>query len=239
MIFTTPGVILRHAAYRDYDMMATLLTPERGKLDFIARGARSAKSTKSSAVEIFTLGEFTLDERKARLSLDQAHITEGYYPIREDYQQLEHGAYWLKLLDQATHPGQAARAQFDLTIHALAYLAYSDIDPALLTLAFELQLLNIEGFAPRAEACVVCGRPLNAEAAFDAELGGAACVLCAPNAHEISYGARRILYRLPKTPYESVKKLIDHPDWHEAARHVRNCINERIPLQDRFIPQLV
>ena len=59
------------------------------------------------------------------------------------------------------------------------------------------------------------------------------------NAPRISNGARRILFKLPRTRFENVPKLLGHPDWPEAARLFRPYVQSRMQLPEKFLPALV
>ena len=98
--------------------------------------------------------------------------------------------------------------------------------------------MALEGLSPRVDSCVKCGQPLEGEARFSAALGGAACVWCAPASPAISYGARRILYRLPATKFDAFEKLAGHPDWPEAARFFRAYLKTRLSLPEKQYPPL-
>lgn len=238
MAYVTPGIVLRHANFGDYDRMVTLLTPERGRLEVAARGCRRLKSPLVNAAELFTSGEYTIQERNGRGSIQQCQISDSFFPLRTDYERLVHGIYWLKLLDALIVPGAPAEQVFHMTLRALAHLSYSELPAALLTMAFEMHLMAIEGFLPRVDACVICQAALEGEARFDARRGGAVCVGCERHAPPISYGARRIIYRLPQTPFEAVAKLVDHPDWREAAQLFRAYISQRVSVKAKHLPAL-
>ena len=234
---TTDALVLRHADYADYDRMVTLFTPEYGRIDAVARGCRRPKSPLVNAVEPFTSGEYQLYSRKERYSIDQCQIKESFYELRTDYDRLVHGVYWLKLLDAALMPEVAVPQLFMITLRALAHLNYSDLPLPLLTMAFEMHFMAQLGFAPSMNRCVQCGRPIDGDARFDARMGGAVCLSCASSAPRISNGARRIMMKLPRTLYDKVSMLEDHPDWPEAARLFRTYIDRRI-RQEKFAPPL-
>lgn len=234
----TDALVLRHSDYGDYDRMVTLFSPEYGRIDAIARGCRRPKSPLVNAVEPFTSGEFQLYYRRDRYSIDQCQIKESFYELRTDYDRLVHGMYWLKLLDAAIMAEAPARDLFLITLRALAHLNYSDLPPALLTMAFEMHFMAQLGFAPRMNQCVQCGSAIDGDARFDARLGGAVCLNCSSMAPFISNGARRIMMKLPRTQYDKVALLDGHPDWPEAARLFRIYVNRRIH-QEKFAPDQV
>ena len=234
----TDALVLRHSDYSDYDRMVTLFSPEYGRIDAIARGCRRPKSPLVNAVEPFTSGEFQLYYRRDRYSIDQCQIKESFYELRTDYDRLVHGMYWLKLLDAAVMAEAPAPDLFLITLRALAHLNYSDLPPALLTMAFEMHFMAQLGFAPRMNQCVQCGRSIDGDARFDARLGGAVCLNCSSMAPFISNGARRIMMKLPRTQYDKVSLLDGHPDWPEAAKLFRIYVNRRIH-QEKYAPELV
>jgi len=234
----TDGLVLRRADYGDYDRMITLFTPQMGRIDAIARGCRRPKSPLVNAVEPFTSGEYVLYRSRERYSVEQCQVKESFYDLRSDYDKLLHGIYWLKLLETGVVPDVPAPDLFMLSLRALAYLDYSDLPPEMLTMAFEMHFMSMTGFAPRADACVRCGRPLNADAGFDPYVGGTVCAQCNPSAALITNAARRVLFKLPRTKFDSVTHLLDYPDWPEAARHFRRYVEVKLPNAARFAPPL-
>lgn len=239
-VLTTDALVLRRADYADYDRMVTLLTPEHGRLDAVARGCRRPRSPLVNAAEPFISGEFQLFRKGERYSIEQCQVREGFYDLRTDYDRLVHGAYWLRLLDAGVPRDVPAPDIFMLALKALAHLNYAaDLPPAMLTLAFEAHFMALSGYPPRVDSCVLCSRPLRAEARFDARLGGAVCLSCPSHAPRISLGARRILYKLPRTHFENAPKLVDSPDWPEAARLFRQYTQQRMQIPEKFLPPLV
>ena len=234
---STNALVIRRSDYSEYDRMVTLFSPDHGRIDAIARGCRKPKSPLLNACEPFTSGVFQLYQKGERFSIEQCQISESFYELRTDYDRLQHGVYWLKLLDASVMPDVPMQDLFLITLRALAHLNYSDLPAELLTMAFEMHLMAQLGYAPRVDACQKCSRPIDGEARFDAERGGCVCLHCPSPAPQISHGARRILLKLPRTRYDQVKLLIDHPDWQEAARLFRTYVDYRL-MQQKFAPPL-
>ena len=234
---STHALVLRRSDYSDSDRMVTLFTPAYGRIDAIARGCRRPKSPLLDCCEPFVSGEFQLYQRGERFAVEQCQISESFYELRTDYDRLVHGAYWLKLLEAAVMPDVPMPELFLISLRALAHLNYSELTPELLTMAFEMHLMHQLGYAPRVDACQICGRPIEGDARFDALRSGCVCLHCISDAPKISNGARRIMLKLPRTRYDQVKLLPDHPDWPEAARLFRPYVDSRIQAQ-RFAPPL-
>ena len=236
-LIVTPALVLRRADYGDYDRMVTLFSPEMGRVDAIARGCRRPKSPLVNAVEPFTSGEFQLYEHRERYTLEQCQISDSYYELRTDYDRLRHGVYWLRLLDTAILPNTPAPELFIVTLRALAHLNYGELPAELVTFAFEAHFMRLMGLSPRMDACMLCGKPVDSEARFDPELGGAVCLNCRSWAPRLSNGARRMLMKLPRTQFDRFQLLHDRDEWPEAARLMRSYVNLRMHME-KFAPPL-
>lgn len=234
---TTPALVIRRADYSDYDRMVTLFSPELGRIDAIARGCRRPKSPLVNAVEPFTSGEFQLYSHRERFTLEQCQISDSYFELRTDYDRLRHGVYWLRLLDTAILPDTPAPELFITTLRGLAHLNYGELPPELVTFAFEAHFMRLMGLSPRMDACMRCGRPVDGDARFDPELGGAVCLNCVSGAPRVSNGARRILMKLPRTQFDKFQLLADRPEWPEAAKLMRSYVNLRMHME-KFAPPL-
>lgn len=234
----TNGLVIRRADYADYDRMITLFTPEHGRIDAIVRGCKRPKSPLMNAAEPFCAGEYQLYFSKERYSVSQCQITDSFYNIREDYDRLMHGVYWLNLLEAAAMPDMPAPTLFMISLRALAFLNYSDLPPTMLTMAFEMHYMAQQGMRPMMHQCVKCGRPVDGDARFDMERGGAVCNACASTAPWVSNGARRILMKLPGTKFDQVRLLEGNEHWPEAARIFRKYVRLKVERYGKMEPEL-
>lgn len=219
------ALVLRKTDYRDYDRMVTLLTPEKGLVEAVARGCRRPKSELMNAAEPFVCGKYQLFLTHERYTITQCSLTDGFYKLREDYDRLSEGARWLRLLAKVAVPEQPAEGLFQTALTALTYLTHSDIDIELLGAMFDMKLSFFSGFAPLMDRCVSCGRSAESvPLGFSAKRGGCVCENCQKTIKPLSEGARRILLKAPRTPYKAVEKLVGHPDVKEAAARIREVI---------------
>lgn len=235
----TNGLVIRRADYADYDRMITLFTPDHGRIDAIVRGCKRPKSPLMNAAEPFCAGEYQLYHSKERYSVSQCQITDSFYNIREDYDRLMHGVYWLNLLDAAAMPDMPAPTLFMMSLRALAFLNYSDLPPQMLTMAFEMHYMAQLGMRPLMHLCVNCGRPVDGGARFDMERGGAVCSNCHSDAPWVTNGARRILMKLPGTKFDQVRLLEGNENWPEAARIFRKYVRMKVERYGKMEPELL
>lgn len=174
-------MVIRQSAYRDNDRMLTLLSPEMGRVDVLARGCRRAKSPLLTATELFATGEFVLYEKQGRYTLVSAAIHESYYALRLDYALLENAVFVLKLCQGAAQVNEPAQDLFLLAVRALHYLSNEDVPERAVMAAFLICYADILGYRPQTAECVRCGkkRPEGAAAFFDEREGGILCKSCA------------------------------------------------------------
>ena len=226
---TTSALVLRRADWRDYDRMVTLFTPEFGRVEAVVRSCRRPKSPLMNAAEPFCAGEYQILKVRDRYTVTQVRISDSFFEIRQDYDKLTHGAYWLRLLHEVVVEDEPNEALFQMALTALAYLAHSDLPLSLLTAMFEMQLWRMTGFSPNVTECVSCHvSHEKTSLRFDAQKGGCVCAFCSPGAHALSEGARRILMKAPRTPFSAVEKLLPREEWPEAAARIREFTLARV-----------
>ena len=174
------AIVLRFVNYRDNDRMVTLLSPSRGRIDALIRGCRKASSHNLNAGELFALGDYMLHESGGRATVTSVKLIETFYPLRDNYDRLTCGVYLLNLAEAAAEPEQEQRELFMLLVHTLSRLTFSDQEWKPLLAGFLLHFSACQGFRPRLNHCVFCGKPIPEEGPvwFDAQEGGVCCRDC-------------------------------------------------------------
>ena len=182
----TDAIVLRYANYGENDRMLTLLSPTMGLLSVSAKGCRKVTSKSLVASELFTAGEYLLYQKGERYTLSSFQLQESFYPIRNDLDKLAHGVYWLNLCEAAAQPNEDCSRLFKMLLLSLAVLAYGDVPIRALTAIFLAQFSMLQGFSPRLDRCIRCGKPLEGRMRFDEELGGVCCSTCTHKGQPIS-----------------------------------------------------
>ena len=185
-IVRTDGIVLRHVNFGENDRILTILSPTLGLVTVSARGCRKATSRMLSASELFTAGEYLLYEKEGRFTLSSFSLQENFYPLRNDFTRLSHGAYWLALCEATVQPGEDCARLFKMLLLSLAVLTYGELPERPLTAVFLMQFSALAGFEPCLDVCARCGKPLEAPMRYDAEHGGACCAKCAPAGYALA-----------------------------------------------------
>ena len=162
------AIVLRHVNYRDNDRMVTLLSPSRGRIDAIIRNCRKPKSHNLNSGELFALGDYMMHENGGHITVTSVRLIETFYPLRNDYDRLTCGTYLLNLTEAVIEPEQPEQELFMLLLHTLSRLTFSDQEWKPLLAGFLLHFSACQGFKPRLNHCVFCGKrkdqvPLSAE----------------------------------------------------------------------------
>lgn len=202
--------MIRHRRFGDSDRIVTLLTPGRGKLDAIAKGALRPRSRLAGHLEPLTHAEVLLAHGRSLDIVTQAQAVEGFSAVRDDLDRLSLALYLLELADGFTVEHAEAGAVYRLLLIALLRLARGD-GRQLVARSFELGLLGATGFRPEWRDCVACGEPVAPEApAWSPLAGGVLCGRCRashPEAAPIGVDVLKVLRLIQRGPYEEAARV--------------------------------
>ena len=187
------AIVLRRVNYRDNDRMVTLLSPSRGRIDAMIRNCRKPKSHNLNAAELFSLGDYMVIETGGHMTVTSVHLIETFYPLRADYDRLTCGVWLLSLAEAVAEPEQEQRELFMLLLHTLSRLAFSDQPWKPLLSGFLLHFSACQGFKPRLNHCVLCGKRMEEPPFFfDAEEGGLCCGDCRRSRAQIALSPEQV-----------------------------------------------
>ncbi len=199
----TEAVVIRTIKLGEADKIVTLFTKELGKIKAVAKGARRIKSRFGSSLESFTHINTTLFEKgnSSLLRIRQADIIQPYFHIRENFEKISYGLYFLELIDKFLLERDVNKRIFSYLTDTLSHLNSSD-EQKTLFIQFGLQFLMLSGYQYKFDRCIICGdAPLILF--FSAYKGGLICDSCAKNNRHgllpINKGAALYLYALQKS----------------------------------------
>ena len=217
MFRTENALILREVRFKESDRILTALTADAGKLTLAAHGALSKKSRIAAATQQLTYAELTLFEKNGRYSVREGVTKEAFQGLRTDLERLALGSYFAECLEQYAGEEQPEPELMRLGLNCLYALSEGLYSPEKIKAAFELRLMSIAGYAPREEACAVCGRTDIQDPRFCPAEGQFVCHDCRKTGrqlpmsqaallalrHVIHSPARRMLaFRLPEEDAE-------------------------------------
>jgi len=173
------ALVLHHTNYGEADRFLRLLTAERGKISALARGVRRMNSRKAGHLEPFTLISAQLSKgHGSEWIVDQVSTMEAFPSMTEVLSRTIQGSYVTELADRFTVEEIENRQLFRLTLETIRRIASMDDSfPAIRF--FDLRLLDLTGYRPQLQQCVVCGKSLEpVNQYFSSIFGGIVCPSC-------------------------------------------------------------
>lgn len=188
-LYRTHAIVLRRRDYGDADRILTVLTPNYGKLELIAKGARKTTSRKAGHLELF--GHSSLLVAKARTwdIVTEAVNIESFPALRSDLDKIGHANYLAEMVDSFTETDDENQAVWDLLLLAMQELNTLDMGSAaaqILPHWFQLHLLALAGFQPQLFECLGCDAELEPVTNFiSLPEGGVLCPQCAAGRRDV------------------------------------------------------
>jgi DNA repair protein RecO (recombination protein O) len=208
----TEGIVLRATDFSETSQVVALCTLDRGQVHLLAKGSRRPRKDARGPFDLLTKCQVVFSTR-ARSGLYTATdwcMLRIYRRLRQDLDRFYAAMHACELALATTHEAEGEGGAYLALDGFLDRLDRGD-DPALSRLLFEVRLLVAVGLAPRADACALCGGPLDAQARFSAASGGALCGACGAtdaSSCRVSLGALAALRRLCATHSNEESRLV-------------------------------
>ncbi|NMA94880.1 MAG: DNA repair protein RecO [Clostridiales bacterium] len=208
------GVILRYSDFKEADRMLTILTPNKGKIQVLARGCRRQNSRFLSASELFSYCDYMIFKFRDIYILTGADINDLFFDIRSDLDKFAYGTYILNLAEISANPEEGSYPLFHLLLYSLTMLAYSRMHPEDIANIYQTKLADILGYRPQLEICIYCGKPVKDVEGFSTVDSGIFCSDCyngRKNGYNINMGTVRAMRYILDTDLDALKNLKFNP----------------------------
>ncbi|WP_043933915.1 DNA repair protein RecO [Bacillus sp. EB01] len=194
MLEKCEGIIIRTTDYAETNKVVTLYTRERGKIGVMARGAKKPNSRLSAITQLLTHGYFLFQKGSGLGTLQQGEIISPMRSIRGDIFLTAYASYVSELTDKATDDSKANPYHYELLLQTL--ICFDEgYDPEVITMIYEMKMLNVLGLYPVLDQCSVCGST-DGHFSFSIREGGFICHRCLekdPYHFKISQAAAKLL----------------------------------------------
>lgn len=222
--FRTPAIILKRRDFGEADRLLTVITPQHGKLDVIAKGARKPGSSKTGHVELFTCADMLISRGREIDVLTQVEMIEPYLEIREELQRGAYANYSVELLDRFTATGEENLSKLFLLLNETLHRLCLDDDPRLAVRYYEIRMLDLVGFRPELKECVISREIVIAEDQFFSYAQGG--VVIPKYAHHaeglvpVSMNTLKLMRHMQRSSYAQVKSLKITPLVHDEVERL-------------------
>ena len=185
--FPTSAIILNRRDYREADRLVSVYTPDYGRLELLARGARKLGSKLAPHLEPISLSRLLVVKGKGFDYVGAALMTEPFLKIKQDLNKLYFSGQALNLFSRLVKTGEADPELFAWLEKWLRNLEagggvdnhLSKEDGRFRLALFSWRLFILLGYGPQLDNCVACGRKLAAgKNRFDLARGGLLCPDC-------------------------------------------------------------
>ena len=211
-LYKTRAIVLKSMNLSESDRLITFMTENHGKVKCVAKGARKAKNQFWGSLEPMSLIHLIYfgREHQSLFRLNHSDIIESFQTIRDDFDKLYTGIYFLDLIDAMILEGHWEPKVFVLLYQVLAALnQQTELEP--LRRLFEIRLLSISGYKPQLEHCVLCRKiPANGMIPFSYAHNGILCSSCSNNARidiQFSIGTRNYIKKLLEVEIKTCERL--------------------------------
>lgn len=222
--FRTPAIILRRFDLGEADRLLTLLTPHHGKIEVVAKGARKLTSTKTGHVELFTRADMLIHKGRELGIATQAEMTAPYLPLRDDLTLGAYAGYAAELADRFTNEGDDETARLFTLLDETFNRLCTDTDPRLALRYYEIHLLDLAGFRPELNECVIGHEDIQPEDQyFSYAEGGVVCPQDASRGTSfipLPMLTLKVLRHLQRSHYARVKELQVNSSLHDDLERV-------------------
>lgn len=181
----SPAIVLRVQPYADADLIVALLTAQRGRLDVLARGARSSRKRFAGILRPFCQLQVLVDSKRpgGLASLTGAELERDLLGTTVDYGALCLASYLCELAAHVAQPEHADALLLQWLVTTVPWcgeLARPDDLPAL-KVAAEAGLLRVLGLLPDLLLCGRCGGDVQPAGHWEPDGHGLLCTHCAPH----------------------------------------------------------
>jgi DNA repair protein RecO (recombination protein O) len=212
----TEGIILKKRDFRETSITVAVYTKGFGKLRGVLKGIKQTPGKFGTFPDLFSRVHLVFYEKSnaAFYLISQLELLDSYSRIRKSLQRCAGANYVIELLDLICPDYEPNEGVFNLTRLTLDRLNSAEIRPASdiqkLTNVFKIKLLNLAGFKPRLDDCIVCKKEIVNYGFFSSQLGGVLCEECRPHAgavRPISRGAIASIRYIENSDWRTLKNL--------------------------------
>lgn len=191
--------MLRRRDSGESDRRLTIFTPEEGKLEVVAKGARRAASRLAGSSEPLVAAVLQLAPGRKSSFIVQAQPQSSFPGLRSDYGRLTAALALAELYEAVLPWRQPEPEAYELLLRSLRRLE-SHSKPEVAFVWAQLALLSQTGFLPQFESCVQTGVPVaEAEPFISPTAGGYVVAEHAAYLHDRLRTRAEVLYGLART----------------------------------------
>ncbi|MFO8144013.1 MAG: DNA repair protein RecO [Dehalococcoidales bacterium] len=213
--YQVEAVVIKKVKLGEADRILTLYTPCVGKIQGVARGVRRPRSKMSGHLELLTHSTISLARGRNLDTVTGSQTIDSFFPLVSDLELNSYALYAIELINQFTADSVENKPLFHLLLDMMKQLCDAR-NVEVMVRCFELHLLELVGYRPHFECCILCRSSLKPVGNYfsDAD-GGVVCPGCAANRaslKRISVNAIKVLRWLQDVDIVEAERLKIAPE---------------------------
>lgn len=201
------GIIIENKDLKEKDKSVVIYSLEKGKIRAIFRGVRGEKAKMKASKEIFTFGDFFIENTKGNNVVSQVDVIESFYPLSQDLDKYYEAC---SIVDVVRKLGteQSDPAFFIETLKALKSLCYGNIKKGYVLAKYLIKVFDGAGYPINTEKCASCKSIITGKKFINFEFGEVVCSGCKTLVcEEISLPVFSALKILNNTEYDKLSTI--------------------------------
>ena len=146
----TEAIVLRKVDFSETSRIVTFLTPDRGRMACMVKGARRKGSPMATLLDTYNCLEITYTWKESRQVqlLTEATLLDSYGTVKARVESIACAAFLLEMAGLVAQDNNPAPELFDATREGLEQLAANKNDPFSYVTLSVYTILDAAGFAP-------------------------------------------------------------------------------------------
>ena len=183
--YQVEAIVIRKVKLGEADRILTFYTPCLGKIQGVARGVRRPRSKMSGHLELLTHSTVSLARGRNLDTVTGSQTIDSFFPLVNDLDLNSYALYTVELINQFTADSVENEPLFNLLLDVMKRLCDS-CNVEVVVRCFELHLLELVGYRPHFDCCILCRSSLKpVDNYFSDSDGGCVCPGCAANRSSI------------------------------------------------------
>lgn len=190
------GVVIASKDYKEKDRLVTLYTLENGKLSCIMRGVRGEKAKLKSAKELFSFGEYIIENTKGFNIITQVEVIDSFFGLTKDLDKFYEGCAILDIVNKISSQESDPQLFIEL-LKCLKTLCYDNVKRLYCVDKFLIRIFKELGYSFITDKCSSCKAGLSGKRYFNLDIGEMVCASCRNDTcqavSDVCYSAMKLL----------------------------------------------
>lgn len=200
------GLIIESKDSKEKDKSVVIYTLEQGKTRAVFKGVRGEKAKMKASKDIFTFGDFFIENTKGNNIVSQVDVIDSFYNFSQDLDKYYEAC---SVVDVVKKIGNQSDPIFFLeTIKALKAICYENIQKNYVLNSFLLKVFQGAGLMINTAKCASCGADLTGSKFINYDIGEIVCANCKTyTSQKLSNSVVSAINIFSKMPYEKLATL--------------------------------